>query len=240
MPAGGRTGSPTAPTPSTRSRSCRWPRSTWPGRRGCWTWAPARASWPDGRRPSGASVVGVDPTPSQVAGRRRARGRTGVRPVRRRAAPVRRRRLRRGRRLPGLRAPAGPRAAHRGGGPGAPARRPVPLLPEPPAPAGARAAAGSTTRSWSRPSSTGGSGAYLVEDVRDEEVAPGVVLPFVHRPLSRYVNLMADAGLDPGAHGGAGPAARVPGPGHGVPAGRHHSPAPLPAGRTLARHTGSS
>ena len=38
-------------------------------------------------------------------------------------------------------------------------------------------------------------GAYLVEDVRDEEVAPGVVLPFVHRPLSRYVNLMADAGL---------------------------------------------
>ncbi len=38
-------------------------------------------------------------------------------------------------------------------------------------------------------------GAYLVEDVRDEEVAPGVVLPFVHRPLSLYVNLMAEAGL---------------------------------------------
>jgi SAM-dependent methyltransferase len=38
-------------------------------------------------------------------------------------------------------------------------------------------------------------GAYLVEDVRDEEVAPGVVLPFVHRPLSRYVNLLADHGL---------------------------------------------
>jgi SAM-dependent methyltransferase len=38
-------------------------------------------------------------------------------------------------------------------------------------------------------------GAYLTEDVRDEEVAPGVVLPFVHRPLSRYVNLMAEAGL---------------------------------------------
>lgn len=38
-------------------------------------------------------------------------------------------------------------------------------------------------------------GPYLVEDVRAEEVAPGVVLPFVHRPLSRYVNLMADAGL---------------------------------------------
>lgn len=38
-------------------------------------------------------------------------------------------------------------------------------------------------------------GAYLVEDVRDEEVAPGVVLPFVHRPLSRYVNLLIAAGL---------------------------------------------
>jgi SAM-dependent methyltransferase len=38
-------------------------------------------------------------------------------------------------------------------------------------------------------------GAYLVEDVRDEEVAPGIVLPFVHRPLSVYVNLMADHGL---------------------------------------------
>jgi len=38
-------------------------------------------------------------------------------------------------------------------------------------------------------------GAYLVEDVRDEEVAPGVVLPFVHRPLSRYVNLLAGHGL---------------------------------------------
>ncbi len=38
-------------------------------------------------------------------------------------------------------------------------------------------------------------GAYLTEDIRNEEVAPGVVLPFVHRPLSRYVNLMAEAGL---------------------------------------------
>jgi SAM-dependent methyltransferase len=38
-------------------------------------------------------------------------------------------------------------------------------------------------------------GPYLVEDVRDEEVRPGVVLPFVHRPLSRYVNLMIEHGL---------------------------------------------
>jgi SAM-dependent methyltransferase len=36
-------------------------------------------------------------------------------------------------------------------------------------------------------------GAYLVEDTAMEEVAPGVVLPFVHRPLSQYVNAMAGA-----------------------------------------------
>jgi len=35
-------------------------------------------------------------------------------------------------------------------------------------------------------------GPYLVEDTTMEEVAKGVVLPFVHRPLSRYVNAMAD------------------------------------------------
>jgi SAM-dependent methyltransferase len=38
-------------------------------------------------------------------------------------------------------------------------------------------------------------GPYLVEDVSLEELAPGVVLPFVHRPLSRYVNTMAEVGL---------------------------------------------
>jgi len=38
-------------------------------------------------------------------------------------------------------------------------------------------------------------GPYLVESVAPEEVAPGVVLPFVHRPLSRYVNAMAGQGL---------------------------------------------
>ena len=38
-------------------------------------------------------------------------------------------------------------------------------------------------------------GAYLHEDLAPEEVAPGVVLPFVHRPLSRYVNAMADQGM---------------------------------------------
>jgi len=38
-------------------------------------------------------------------------------------------------------------------------------------------------------------GPYLVEDVSIEEVEKGVHIPFVHRPLSRYVNAMAAAGL---------------------------------------------
>ncbi len=38
-------------------------------------------------------------------------------------------------------------------------------------------------------------GAYLHEDLAPEEVAPGVILPFVHRPLSRYVNAMAGQGM---------------------------------------------
>jgi SAM-dependent methyltransferase len=38
-------------------------------------------------------------------------------------------------------------------------------------------------------------GPYLIEDVGTEEVSPGVVLPFVHRPLSRYVNALLERGL---------------------------------------------
>jgi SAM-dependent methyltransferase len=38
-------------------------------------------------------------------------------------------------------------------------------------------------------------GPYLVADTSVEELAPGVALPFVHRPLSEYVNAMADHGL---------------------------------------------
>jgi len=38
-------------------------------------------------------------------------------------------------------------------------------------------------------------GPYLVDDVAMEEMAPGVRLPFVHRPLSRYVNTLARLGL---------------------------------------------
>lgn len=38
-------------------------------------------------------------------------------------------------------------------------------------------------------------GPYLDEDVTPEEIAPGVLLPFVHRPLGRYVNTMAEHGM---------------------------------------------
>jgi SAM-dependent methyltransferase len=38
-------------------------------------------------------------------------------------------------------------------------------------------------------------GHYLVEQSGDEQVANGVFIRFVHRPLSRYVNAFADVGL---------------------------------------------
>jgi SAM-dependent methyltransferase len=38
-------------------------------------------------------------------------------------------------------------------------------------------------------------GAYLREDETIEEVERGVFIPFIHRPLSRYVNALAGAGL---------------------------------------------
>lgn len=38
-------------------------------------------------------------------------------------------------------------------------------------------------------------GPYLVEDLSIEEVEKDVFIPFIHRPLSRYVNALADNGL---------------------------------------------
>jgi hypothetical protein len=38
-------------------------------------------------------------------------------------------------------------------------------------------------------------GPYLVEDETVEQVEPGVFIPFIHRPLSRYVNTMAAEGM---------------------------------------------
>ena len=38
-------------------------------------------------------------------------------------------------------------------------------------------------------------GPYLIEDATIEEVEKGVFIPFIHRPLSRYVNALASVGL---------------------------------------------
>jgi len=38
-------------------------------------------------------------------------------------------------------------------------------------------------------------GPYLVEDLTVEEVEKDIFIPFIHRPLSRYVNALADNGL---------------------------------------------
>jgi hypothetical protein len=38
-------------------------------------------------------------------------------------------------------------------------------------------------------------GAYLVEDETLEEVEKDVFIPFIHRPLSRYVNALLNNGL---------------------------------------------
>jgi hypothetical protein len=38
-------------------------------------------------------------------------------------------------------------------------------------------------------------GPYLIEDETIEEVEKDVFIPFIHRPLSRYVNALADNGL---------------------------------------------
>ncbi len=83
--------------------------------------------------------------------------------------------------------------ADRGNGPSARAGRTLPAAHEPPAPA-----------------NHGGSGwiddhileeqywrvgPYLRDDSTIEEVAPGVNLPFMHRPLSRYIHVMGQVGL---------------------------------------------
>ena len=77
-------------------------------------------------------------------------------------------------------------------------------------------------------------GQYLNDDTGIEEVAPGVNLPFMHRPLSRYIHVMGEVGLliddmdEPAA------SARLPGRGVGVHRGRVDSPvdaAPRPSHR---------
>ena len=79
-------------------------------------------------------------------------------------------------------------------------------------------------------------GPYLVEDETVEEVEKGVFIPFIHRPLSRYVNALVDQRAPARADGGAGAAAGVPRPGDGVRvSGVDPPPAvpPLRAGRDV-------
>ena len=229
-PGGGRTASPTGPTPSTTSRSSRWPPSTWPGRVdvldvGTGEGQVARVAAGAGRR----GWSGVDPTWAQLdvagAAGRRARLRCGPRRWR---CPSRTesfdavvaclvfehiddvdaaiaevgRVLRPGGRFLFF-------LNH-------------PLLQTP----------GSgwiddhilEEQYWRI-------GPYLVEDISLEEVEKDVFLPFVHRPLSRYVNAMAAAGLVITRMEEPPPPARLPGAGRGVPRRRHHPPPALPPGR---------
>ena len=55
-------------------------------------------------------------------------------------------------------------------------------------------------------------GPYLVEEETIEEVEKDVLIRFIHRPLSRYVNALADNGLLDRADGRAGAAARASSP----------------------------
>ena len=173
----------------------------------------------------GADVGGrrrPDLEPDQRGGR--ARRRSALRAGRRGGAAVRGRRLRRRRRLPRVRAHPGGRRRHRRGGPGAPSRAAAflfflnhPLLQTP-------------DSGWiddqilDPPEQYWRIGPYLVEDESVEEVEKDVFIPFIHRPLSRYVNALAAHGLvvvhmeEPAA------AARLPGPSPRVPRRRHHPP----------------
>ena len=168
-------------------------------------------------------VVGVDPS------RRAARGRGAARRAARAtcgatadALPVRRRRrsTRWSRASCSSTSPTSTRALAEVARVLAPGRT-LPVPPEPPAAAGARTAAGSTTTSSA--SSTGGSARTSSRTSRWRSSRPGVVLPFVHRPLSRYVNPMAELRPARRAHGRARTAARVPRPGARVPGRRRRS-----------------
>ena len=64
-------------------------------------------------------------------------------------------------------------------------------------------------------------GPYLVEDETIEEVEHGVFIPFIHRPLSRYVNVMAANGLLIERMDEPAPPPGLPGPGPGVRRRRH-------------------
>ena len=163
--------------------------------RTCSTSAPVRVSSPATCRAVGVGrVTGIDPSVNQLRDAR-AHAAEGPRTHAATAAalPFADATLRRRGRVPRVRAHRRGRRRDRRGRPGARTGRGVPVPPEPPAAPGARTAAGSTTTS-SR-SSTGGSARTSIESLEEEEIAPGVHLPFIHRPMSRYVNALAANGL---------------------------------------------
>ena len=80
-------------------------------------------------------------------------------------------------------------------------------------------------------------GPYLPVDVTMEELAPGVILPFVHRPLSQYVNTMADHGLLIRADGRARTPGRLPGQSRGIPSRVDNPPPPTPSSKKAITKT---
>ena len=187
--------SPTAPTRSTTSRSSRWPPSTSPARDACSTSAAARARSRASRTAAGAQlVVGVDPTWAQVvegastwpAVRCYARAEASALPfadasfdavvaclvfehivdVDSAIAEVGRVLEPGGRFLFFLNHP---------------------LLQTP-------GSGWIDDHILDPPEQYWRIGPYLVESIEIEEIAKDVHLPYVHRPLSRYVNALAAAG----------------------------------------------
>ena len=160
---------------------------------GCSTSAAARARSPAGsRRARRRPVVGVDPTEGQIEVAAARGGGAALRAGRRRAAAVRGRRVRRRRRCAWC-SSTSTRSSP-------PSRR---------SPGCSRPAAGSCCFLNHPLLQTPGSGwiddhilgeqywrvgPYLPTTQPSRRSRPGVELPFMHRPLSRYINVMAEVG----------------------------------------------
>ena len=83
-------------------------------------------------------------------------------------------------------------------------------------------------------------GPYLTEDTTLEQVDNGVWIPFVHRPLSRYVNALIAAGLLITAMEEPSPPPGFPARAHEYRVRRHHPAAAIPAlGEACGRAAGA-
>ena len=180
-------------------------------------------------------VVGVDASAAQIP--EAEAGRPPPTPGRRGAAPAGGRLVRRGGDLPGAGARGRPRRRPRRGGPGPAARWPVRDVREPPAVPDARAAAGSTTRSSTRPSSTGGSGPTCPSRCRSRRSTPGCGCPS-STARSAATSTPSPTGACTSTAWSSRRPRRGSWPGPAVRGRRHHPPAPGPEGRaalTVAR-----